>query len=118
MIARKFADIKRPGRTDPQAQAQAAAERRAIEDVRTLAALREARGLTQEKLAEALSVSQSNVARIEHREDHYLSTLSEYIAALGGRLELVAVFPGERISLTVPAPEKVDPTPALANRPG
>ena len=113
-MAKKFADIKRGGRADAQAQAQTAAERRAIEDVLTLTTLREARGRTQAELAEALAVSQSNIARIEHREDHYLSTLSEYIAALGGRLELVAVFPDQRISLTVPAPTKVDNAAALA----
>jgi hypothetical protein len=31
--------------------------------------------------------------RIENRSDVHVSTLSDYIAALGGRLEILAVFP-------------------------
>jgi transcriptional regulator with XRE-family HTH domain len=83
-------------------------------DVLTLAALRETRGLTQTAVAQALEVSQPNVARIEAREDHYLSTLSEYIAALGGHLEITAVFPDQRISLVVPVIEHAgEPAPAV-----
>src|SRR5262249_40398336 len=112
--AKKFQDIRRAGRLDPEGRAQASAERRAMADVLTLAALREARGLTQTAVAQALEVSQPNVARIEGREDHYLSTLSEYIAALGGHLELTAVFPDQRISLIVPATERAEESMASA----
>lgn len=117
-MARKFADINRPGRSDARAQAQSAAERRAMEDVRTLAALLEARGQTRAEMDQSPAVDQANIARIEHREDHYLSTLSEYVAALGGRLELVAVFPDRRISLTVPAPAEVDSAAPLTQGAG
>lgn len=113
-MTRKFADIKRSGRSDAQARAQGGAERRAMEDVRTLAAQLEARGQTQAEMDGSPAVSQANIARIEHREDHYLSTLSEYVAALGGRLELVAIFPNQRISLTVPAPAEVDSAAPVA----
>jgi len=49
--------------------------------------------LTQEQLAERLNIDQPNVSRLENRSDVHVSTLADYVAALGGRLELLAVFP-------------------------
>ena len=54
--------------------------------------LRRARQMTQTKVAETLGVNQSEVSKIEHRTDVYISTLAEYVEALGGRLEIRAVF--------------------------
>jgi transcriptional regulator with XRE-family HTH domain len=73
-----------------------------MRDVQALAKLREAREMTQQGVAEVLNVSQANVSRIERQEDLYLSTLSSYIAALGGRLEVRAVFPDESVVLLAP----------------
>jgi predicted transcriptional regulator len=56
-------------------------------------------GVTQEELAHALDVSQSNISRVERSEDLYLSTLRGYVEALGGRLEINAVFPDRTIPL-------------------
>jgi transcriptional regulator with XRE-family HTH domain len=61
----------------------------------TLHRLREERGLTQVQVAEALDVTQGNVSRLERSGDLYVSTLSRYVAALGGHLELTAVFPDQ-----------------------
>lgn len=58
----------------------------------TLAGLRQARSLTQMQLAKALGVSQAQVSRIENQADLYLSTLASYVAAMGGELELRAIF--------------------------
>ena len=66
----------------------------AYDAVLRLADLRESRGVTQSELAGTLGVSQPNVSKIEHNDDLRLSTLGGYIAALGGRLEVNAVFPG------------------------
>jgi len=41
-------------------------------------------------------VGQENVSRLERRADLLLSTLSSYVAAMGGRLRLVAEFPNRR----------------------
>jgi transcriptional regulator with XRE-family HTH domain len=57
-----------------------------------LGRLRESRAVTQRALADKLAVSQANISRIEHEEDVYISTLRSYVEALGGRLELRAVF--------------------------
>jgi len=56
--------------------------------------------MTQVKLAEALGVNQGEVSKIEHRTDIYLSTLAEYVEALGGRLEIRAVFPDREMRIT------------------
>lgn len=62
--------------------------------------LRKARQMTQAKLAQSLGVNQGEVSKIEHRTDLYLSTLSEYVEALGGRLEIRAVFPDREVRIT------------------
>jgi transcriptional regulator with XRE-family HTH domain len=61
--------------------------------------VREKRGASQAEVASALEVTQANVSRIEHEEDVYLSTLRGYIEALGGKLELSAVFPDGAVPL-------------------
>ncbi len=62
--------------------------------------LRRARQMTQTRLAESLGVNQGEVSKIEHRTDLYLSTLSEYVEALGGTLEIRAVFPDREVRIT------------------
>lgn len=62
--------------------------------------IRKARQMTQAKLAQSLGVNQGEVSKIEHRTDLYLSTLSEYVEALGGRLEIRAVFPDREVRIT------------------
>jgi predicted XRE-type DNA-binding protein len=64
-----------------------------VEQELTLRDLRQARHLTQERIAELMGVEQENVSRLERRADLLLSTLSSYVAAMGGRLRLVAEFP-------------------------
>jgi predicted XRE-type DNA-binding protein len=64
-----------------------------------LAELGARRGLSPEQIAEALSVSRPNVSRIEQEDDVYLSTLTRYVAALGGHIEVQAVFPDETVTL-------------------
>lgn len=66
----------------------------------SLAELRRARQLTQIELAAALKLAQSNVSRIENVTPE-LDTIRRYIEALGGHLELVAVFDDERFPISV-----------------
>lgn len=58
-----------------------------------LGELRRARAMTQEALAAELGVKQATVSKIERRADMYVSTLSRFVAALGGELEIIARFP-------------------------
>src|ERR1700684_791401 len=46
--------------------------------------------------AALMGVEQENVARLERRADLLLSTLSSYVAAMGGKLRLIAEFPDRR----------------------
>ncbi|HEY6393506.1 MAG TPA: XRE family transcriptional regulator [Bryobacteraceae bacterium] len=55
--------------------------------------LRSAKRLTQADMAEMLDVPQSSISRIEQRADMYLSTLRNYVHAVGGVLQIQAVFP-------------------------
>lgn len=83
----------------PLDEGQVAAYRRLMDAELQLAEARRRRGVSQALIAEALEVSQPNVSRIEQQDDVYLSTLARYVAALGGHLEVLAVFPEETITL-------------------
>lgn len=67
--------------------------------VRTLAALRKARQLTQVQMAETLGIGQGDVSKLEQRENLLLSTLARYIEATGGRLRIVAEYDGDRVEI-------------------
>src|SRR5579863_1530298 len=69
--------------------------RRVREELQRMALdeLRSARQLTQAELAEMLDVPQSSISRIEQRADMYLSTLRNYVHAMGGALQIQVVFP-------------------------
>ena len=59
----------------------------------TLQELRKAIHQSQQKLAQVLKVQQGEISKIEHRTDMYVSTLRDYIQAMGGTLEIIASFP-------------------------
>lgn len=63
--------------------------------------LRSARELTQTDMAELLGVNQSAVSKIEKRSDMYLSTLRSYVSAMGGTLQIQAVFPEGAVGIDV-----------------
>jgi hypothetical protein len=75
---------------DPNKLAQA---RRDVKRALTLAEVRKAREFTQTQLAQSLETTQPGVSAIERRADLYVSTMRSYVEALGGRLEITAVFP-------------------------
>ncbi len=58
----------------------------------TLQELRRARDRSQQSTADALGLKQAAVSRLEHRDDMRISTLREYVQALGGELEFYARF--------------------------
>jgi transcriptional regulator with XRE-family HTH domain len=90
-MARNYKELQ--ARMDPasvadnQRQVREELQRMALEE------LRSAKQLTQADLAEMLDVPQSSISRIERRADMYLSTLRNYIHALGGVLQIQAIFP-------------------------
>jgi len=64
-----------------------------------LAEVRKAREMTQVRLAEVLHVNQGAISKMEKRSDMYLSTLRSYVEAMGGHLDVRAVFPNGEIVL-------------------
>ena len=64
-----------------------------IAEEMTLRELRQARKLTQVRMAKALGITQDSVSRLEKRSDLLLSTLRKTVEAMGGNLSLVAEFP-------------------------
>jgi predicted DNA-binding protein (UPF0251 family) len=55
--------------------------------------LRRAKQITQEQVAERLGGRQVYVSRLERRADMKLSTLRDYVRAIGGDLQLMVTFP-------------------------
>ncbi len=64
-----------------------------IAEEMTLRELRNARKLTQVRMAKQLGITQDSVSRLEKRSDLLLSTLRKTVEAMGGKLSLVAEFP-------------------------
>jgi DNA-binding XRE family transcriptional regulator len=67
-----------------------------IQEQLTLQQLRRELDLTQERMADLLNVQQGHISKIEKRSDMLISTLRDYIEAMGGELELVARLPGRK----------------------
>jgi len=68
----------------------------------SLKTLREASGKTQVEVADQSEIDQADVSRLEARadfEDCLVATMRRYVEALGGTLELVALFRDKRISI-------------------
>lgn len=97
-MTRNYSELQAELEARPDHPALAAAARAQLEAqdaayLRRLAELRRARDVTQVALAEKLRMAQPSVSRLERQADLYVSTLRRYVEALGGRLEISAVFP-------------------------
>ena len=90
-MARNFKELQEKmdpaSRSDNRQRVREELKRMALDE------LRSAKQLTQADMAEMLDVPQSSISRIERRADMYLSTLRNYIGAMGGVLQIQAVFP-------------------------
>jgi hypothetical protein len=103
MKTTNFRDLSDPAKIDPERRANIERHRReAIHEVLeyNLAEIRRLRHVTQVELARLLGLKQPTVSGVENAEDLMLSTLRNYVEALGGQLELLAVFDGEPFLLT------------------
>jgi transcriptional regulator with XRE-family HTH domain len=83
---------------DPAFRAEVAREKALMAQI-DLTAARQASGMTQQAVATGMGKSQENVSRIERQRDVRVSTLTQFIQAQGGQLEINAVFDGRRVSL-------------------
>jgi DNA-binding XRE family transcriptional regulator len=64
-----------------------------IAEEMSLRDLRQARKLTQARVAKTLGITQDSVSRLEKRSDLLLSTLRKTVKAMGGDMRIVAEFP-------------------------
>ena len=101
MGAKAWKDIKAKSRQKLTA-VQQAEDRRWVEAALvelTLRELREFAGKTQNELGDKLDKVQAEISQFENRPDHMLSTLRDYVRALGGELEVVARFGDKTLKL-------------------
>jgi DNA-binding XRE family transcriptional regulator len=97
-MARNFKELQREMSPERQAKNKAEAARMLLE--LPFEQLRAARQLTQENLADTLHVNQAAISKLERRADMYVSTLSKFIEAMGGQLEIRAVFPDGSVRIS------------------
>jgi predicted transcriptional regulator len=55
--------------------------------------LRDSLDISQGVVGNALGIKQAAVSRLERRKDMHISTLRDYVTALGGELEILVHFP-------------------------
>jgi DNA-binding XRE family transcriptional regulator len=84
----------------PEARNRADAKYHRLVQEMALDELRAARELTQQQLARTLGVNQPAVSRIESKADMYVSTLANFVKAMGGKLEIRAVFPDGEVRIS------------------
>lgn len=97
---KKFSQLReRLRQRDPEADRKIDVFKAEMERELTLAELRRALDFTQQQIAASLDTNQSGVSRIEHQTDLFISTLRSYIEAMGGKLELRAIFPDGEVSI-------------------
>jgi DNA-binding transcriptional regulator YiaG len=106
-MSKTFAEMREEALVDPIERELIERESEAIRTAVQLAQIREGRQTTQVQLAALMGTSQANVSRIERSDNPYLSTLADYVAGLGGRLEINAVFDDDVVPVAS-VPTEVD----------
>ncbi len=96
-MANKFSQLTT--NFSPERRARIETKKNALREAMNLAEMRQALSLTQATLAETLGVGQAEISKIENRADLFVSTLRKYIKAMGGELEIRAVFPDHAVML-------------------
>ncbi len=96
-MARNYKELR--AKMSPEARAASEALAKASTAQMALDELREARKLTQTQLAATLSVDQGSISKMERRTDMYVSTLRNFIRAMGGELHIRADFPDGSVEI-------------------
>lgn len=90
-MTRKFSELE--AKMSPKSRTRSTALYKKLVNEMPLQELRQAKAMSQVRLAESLNVNQAAISKMERRTDMYISTLRSYIQAMGGELEIVARFP-------------------------
>jgi hypothetical protein len=89
-----------------------ASYKRLMDAEELIAHARYRRGESEAAIEEALALSDLNDSEVGEEPDLYLTVLSRYVAALGGHLEVLAVFPQETIAVRRVPDHPTEPDPA------
>ena len=65
--------------------------------------LREALKIPQSRVAKVAGIKQSNLSRLERQSDMQITTLRKIVAALGGKLEVIARFKEADVKIMLPS---------------
>jgi len=87
-----------------------------IAEEMTLQQLRQACKLTQQKVAKSLRIGQEGVSKIEKRSDLLISTLRDYVEAMGGQLSLIVEFP-DRVPVILSGIAEIAPISKSGHKP-
>lgn len=90
-MAKSYDILRNKMSTEARAKAKAKAD--VMMQEMLLSELRQARKLSQEKIAASLKVKQGAISKLERRTDMYISTLRGFVKAMGGDLEITVRFP-------------------------
>lgn len=90
-MSRPFKELK--DEMSPQRREKVEDQARDILLSMAIQELRQNRQLTQQELAEILSINQAALSKMEHQSDMRISTLRKLLAAMGAQLKIVAEFP-------------------------
>jgi hypothetical protein len=82
---------------EPVNEKRAEIYRRLMEAQDRIARARYRRGVSNEAVLAALDAADETLSDAERCEDLYLASLAHYVEALGGRLEVRAVFDGDHL---------------------
>ena len=101
MATKPISELLDPAMADPMRRQRIKAYMRAMDKPVTLRDLRRSRGLTQGTVAVQLKRTQENVSRIEREDDPRLSTIANFVAAMGGRVSVIATFDDQETPLLI-----------------
>jgi len=96
-MAKNFETLR--AKRAPEARDRARALAQKYEAEMALDELRVAQQLTQQSLAELMGMNQASLSKMERQTDMYISSLRSIIRAMGGYLQLEAVFPDGRVKI-------------------
>jgi transcriptional regulator with XRE-family HTH domain len=97
-MAKNFRELE--AKMSPEARERARALAAKYRAEMPLHELREARRMTQVHLAKILGVNQAAVSKLERRTDMYVSTLQDFVKAMGGELRITARFPEGTVEIS------------------
>jgi predicted XRE-type DNA-binding protein len=93
MMAKKFRDLVRETLSEEEQAAAHAASRAMLLELNLREIREKVSELSQEEVAQLLAVTQPYISKLERQQDMLVSKLYDYVATLGGQVEIRAKFP-------------------------